>query len=362
MRQQRCPRDSAPAPQSALTHHTEEIMKKPLCTAPLAVLLATLALLCVAQPAWAADSAQVDLQRLDGKLARGQLRLEYSVDRRSWRELESRGVKPTLVLHRLSKRRDRFTGQPRFHFVYSQKLHARKGAFTFPRSLDLEDGDHLRVELVGYDKDWRIMGLRHGKHRGQSLDLHLRGDEMYVGVAPPPSATLQPPPTVQPPVQQAPDQDWRVAVIAACKEVVPYDSQVDDCTKLAFGKLDARWAAATVRACKHGVEYASQWSDCLELAGTFGRDPSATILACQLNVQYASQWRDCLKVTAQHPAAVNTPALLAACKDSVKYDSQRMSCFGLGKGLGADGPALVKACKGSQDLDKCVESATSAGR
>lgn len=325
-----------------------------------ALLAAAIATLAFAAIATAAHGTQVRLSELDGELRRGQLRLEYTIAKRSWREIDARGVEPTLVLERLSKRRDRSHGTPRFYFLYSQTLHARKGTFTFPRSLDLDPGDELRMKLVGYDKDWRITGLRHGTHRGPSLALHLHGRKLAVGTP----HHQQPPPTSPPPPPAEQDEDpkWRVKVIAACKETVQYDSQVDDCTKLAFGKLDKRWAASAVAACKEGVQYKSQWDDCIKLAATFTRDPSQTIRACKASVQYASQWGDCLKASAKHRAEVDSPALLDACKDSVKYASQRLGCFKLGDELGADGADLVRACKGSRDLEKCVRSANGAGR
>ncbi len=350
---------------------------------PLAVAFLLALALCPAS-AWAAHGHRVvEFEKLGGRIHRGQLELRYAIDRHDWRRLKRKHVAPTLNLWVAAP------GSNKAHFAYSQHVRSRKGSFTYPKSVTLRHGNIVEVELVGYEKDYRIekvtfrkqtrawinFTVRHhklipGVHRRQDQGDQNQGDQ---------NQGDQEQADQTPPV----DPHWRVDVINACKRAV-YSSKVDECVADAT-KLAPRRAAGTVAACASAFGSASYIHKCLVAARHQTFEPAKTIEACKHtfgSYSYIIQCMDTAKSYKTEPspaitacahsfgsyphmiqcmssaATFTTPPapVVDACGHATASYSHRHACLDTARGLGSSAVDLIKACRGAR-VTQCLESA-----
>jgi hypothetical protein len=297
------------------------------------------------------DVNTVEFDALEGSVRGGQLTLVYRVDRRSWRQIKRQKVEPILNLWLAP------SGEGDAAFSYSQRLHKRKGSFTYPKSVALRDGDRVEIEVVGYHKDWRVEATRFDDQVGAWINFTVDGGELV-------TADLAEPDDSEPddsePADEEPDQTddepdpkWRIGVISACKEAV-YSTRVDKCVEDAT-KLDPHWAAATVAACADAFSSSSYITKCLKGARQHKFDAAATVAACDDAFASSSYTVECLEDTANFTSA---PApVVEACDDATVSSSRLKECIDAARGLGESAPELIEACSGSR-VASCMKSAS----
>lgn len=305
----------------------------------------------------------LEFDELDGQLEHQRLELDYTVDRRSWRELRRRGITTRLNLYvEHDGRYDR-------SFAYSVELAHRKGTFTYPASVRVRNGDRIHFEVVGYAGAFRIEGLRYrgqrhstvafeiyddctnqpGTRRGRAdrdhddsrrrrhrgRDHHAdRGDDYdhrdyrdhddwnhddhdhCVSDCPHCGRC-------DADRRRDRNRDAKVDIISACSDAV-FSSRVDQCTEKANG-LTSGNESATIQACDDAFIGDRDVLSCIDRSRGHYWSPAETIAACDDAFISSSSTLSCISKTRD---SRSRPApLVAACDSAVIGERDTLACI-----------------------------------
>ena len=334
-----------------------------------ALLCALMMLMVSATSAFAQGRAlDVEFRDVDAVARRGgALTVEYTIKKKSWRELKREGITARINLY---VERENRRG---YNYAYSVELDRRSGRIEYPKEfVNVRGMRTVEFEVVGFAGASHVDRVTFGSECASKIRVALarEGRPGGDGVD-----------------NDRPLRGARARLVAACERQTKFSSEFNRCideaaalqlevaasvvdfcggqTRFATGLYTCIESAATLRhdpiasikACGAVTKFDSEVKACVQLAASFDRPAAPSVAACGAQTRFNTGFNSCLKAARDVPGR-RVGQLVEACGVASKFDQGLVSCVKAASGLGRDRVALVNQCDAAtrydSDLKKCL--------
>ena len=252
------------------------------------------------------------------------LAVEITIEPRSWRWMQERGIDPVLSIWLDGKRTD-------------LELRSARDTLVVPLPRRLSNLDELRIALGGQRGRQIIGSMLIGGIEVTEVTLKVSSGQVMGdgGEAPPP-----PGPSPSPPPPPPPNWSANPAVIKACGDTMSGSANQTAC-------LDAvrpyAWPPEPmVRACYRSMSGSTNTLACIRSGSTMRSSGVGALDACSRAMSGSTNTLACLDSAAR--SYLEPSSAIAACAKAMSGSTDTLACIGLTAEARTDPAAVIASC------------------